>query len=638
MSGIVGYAEHKVPDVAEIVGRMAGVMRHLPHQQIETASPGPGIAAGRLHIGIFNQHPQPVIGAEGQVWLWMCGELYHQQARRQALTTAGQLAADADDTVLALATYLQGGAPALADLEGAFVIAVWDARTGELVVVNDRYGLYPHYYAHTGGTFAFAPEIKGVLAAPRVSRRLDDVAIAQYVRFQQLLGDRTWFDDVKVLPAATILRYDPATDVVTRTRYWDWDQIGMRSNVGLREASEETIRLFQRAIDAMTAGSHRIGIYLSGGLDGRVILGFVRQEIPVQTITFGQAPCRDVVYARELARRARRPNHWFELADGRWVQEYAGLHLALTEGQHSWIHAHGISTFSRARELIDVNLSGWDGGTVFGGFLDAYERDHLYRHAPDEAQLMQRFYDAFTRKFTWPGLTDDEASRLWDRDGMRDLAYESLRAELAQTKHYAPDRRADYFFIQQVDRRQFQYQIVTPRAHIEVRCPFFDYAFIEHIYSLPEHIRATPHHRYEVITRRMPHLALVPHDENNRLPHSNRLIRGAHALTHKVKRRIHRHIAPIFPDRPRLYADYEHYLRTDLRAWAEAILFDPRTLARGLFRPATVRALWERHLAGTELWTIGKIAPLISLELVLRALHDETPVAAPLEREYIMGQ
>jgi hypothetical protein len=47
--------------------------------------------------------------------------------------------------------------------------------------------------------------------------------------------------------------------------------------------------------------------------------------------------------------------------------------------------------------------------------------------------------------------------------------------------------------------------------------------------------------------------------------------------------------------------------------------------ARGLFRPEFVRSLLARHLAGeprAEPYTIGKLAPLVTLEMVWRALVD----------------
>jgi asparagine synthase (glutamine-hydrolysing) len=78
----------------------------------------------------------------------------------------------------------------------------------------------------------------------------------------------------------------------------------------------------------------------------------------------------------------------------------------------------------------------------------------------------------------------------------------------------------------------------------------------------------------------------------------------------------------IFPERTTLYADYENYLREELRDWAEEILYDRRTVERGIFNPTFVRTLMGRHLSGKEQWTIGKIAPIITYEMMLRRLYD----------------
>ncbi|MGE3271794.1 MAG: asparagine synthase-related protein, partial [Chloroflexota bacterium] len=463
-----------------------------------------------------------------------------------------------------------------------------------------------------------------ILAAPGVPRRLDQVSVAQYVRFQQLLGNRTWLEDVRLLPPATILRFRPQDGSLRTERYWDWSRIPDHASITFSEAVEECTRHFQRAVDAMSAPPLRVGVYLSGGLDSRAILGFMRE--PPTTITFGDPRSRDVVYAAELARRAGSRHRWFPMHDGRWVLEQTDLHFALTEGMHSWMHGHGMSTLDEARRLVDVNLSGWDGGTIMGGSIDFY-RDALYREAPSELDLAQRFFDAFCQRFTWPGLTEAEATSLftgatsggWDR-----LAFDSLREELATTRQYRFERRADYFYIEQVLRRSLINQVVFTRSAIEVRCPYFDYPFVDFMYALPDSIRTTPALRRTLMTRRLPHLATVPHEKDDRLPHTNPLRYHAHALRQRAKSWVHRHGLPIFPSRPRLYADYEEYLRTDLRAWAEGILFDPQTVERGLFDQTAVRALWDRHLAGNELWTIGKVAPLITLELVLRAFLDDT--------------
>jgi asparagine synthase (glutamine-hydrolysing) len=90
----------------------------------------------------------------------------------------------------------------------------------------------------------------------------------------------------------------------------------------------------------------------------------------------------------------------------------------------------------------------------------------------------------------------------------------------------------------------------------------------------------------------------------------------------KVQRRLARLVGAQTTEQNTLHSDYERWLRTDLRAWGESILFDQRFLERGLFNPEGIRWLWERHMSGKELWTIGKLAPIMSYELMLREFVD----------------
>lgn len=632
MAGVFGYAsQHASIHPLDIAAAMGEQMRHRPHFQIDAAPAGPSGAMGRIGLGLMNPQPQPRTSTDGQVVITLCGEFYYQEQARRALERAGELSPEADEADYALCVYLGGGVDALAALEGMFVVAVWDDRTGDLWLVNDRFGLYPHYYVHWGSAFAFAPEMKALLAAPGLPRHLDMVAVAQYTRFQQLLGERTWFEDVHLLPPATVLRYRVADDMLLLQRYWDWDQIPTQpDDMTLDEAAEETIRLFERAIVARTQPPLRAGIFLSGGLDGRAILGVARDHVPTSTVTFGAPECRDVLIAKRIARRAGSDHYWVPFHDGRWVLEHGEEHLQLTEGQHSWMHAHGMSALPVAREVMDVNLSGWDGGTILGAFTANPGDDARFRHAPNEATLVSRLFDAFCAEYTWPGLTDEEAGRLYRAPlslGLDTLARESFASEVARTAHYPPPYRSDMFYILQHCRRSTQNMVVFTRSAIEVRCPYFDYDLVSFLFGLPERLRSSLDLQHRVLTKRMPGLARIPNEKTNLPPHSSQALRLTHRAANKLRRSVNR-LAPIFPDHPRLYADYENNLRHELADWGQQILFSPSTLERGLFNPDTVRALWEQHQRGDHLWTIGKVAPLMTLELVLRRFFDTAPASA----------
>ncbi len=611
MSGVFGVVDTRLRwPLAPLLTTMGARMRHQPWYQCETwADPAAGVGLGRLGIGLLNPEPQPVWNADRSVALVLAGEFY----RDQTIVAAPEQ--------WALERYAADGPAFAKNLEGAFVIAVWDVRRRRLLLTNDRFGLYPTYLAHGPGWFFFAPEVKGVLCAPDQPRTLDLVALAEYVRFQHLLGTRTFFEGVAQLEPAVILEYDLADGQMARSQYWSPNDLPHRPNLSFADAAVETGRLLRRAVERLSGDRLRPGVYLSGGLDSRILLGLTTRR-PVTSLTYGAANSRDVHYAARIARAMGSQHHWFDLPTGQWVLDYVDRHLALTEGFHSWVHAHGISTLDAARDWIDVNLSGWDGGTVmgYGGSIEPRQI-----RAADDLALTTYLFELFNQVCTWPGLTEAEEQILYPpalRRQLQGAAFDSLREALRPYLGLRPDIRAELFYVRQHCGRLTHNMMAFYRSHVEVRFPFFDYQLFDFLYSLPSELRGDRVLYRAVLQRETPALALIPYNYDELLPTSRSWLRSAHGLVTKVRHRAQRHWPGLFPARHTLYADYEAYLRGELRPWAESILFDRRVAERGLFEPRSLRALMARHVSGQEQWTIGKIAPLITYEMMLRSLYD----------------
>ena len=623
MSGVLAYGSIRplAPDAsaATVVARMAARATHATWHTVDTIAPAHDLALGacRLSRMASGLHAEPAVN----LWIARTGLILLPDTSPDRPVPAS--GGDADLEVVR-DLYRSGGADALTSLAGEFVLAIWDGRSRELVIVNDRYGLYPHYWTCTGEGFAIAPELKALLLVPSVRATLDPIAIGEYTRFQQLLGERTWFRELRLLPPASVLRFTPGDGRVRIERYWDWSRIGRRRKIRLADAADEIGDRFSRAVSRRVCPGERVGVYLSGGLDSRMILGALAPGTPVTACTYGSAASRDVVLSREVARAAGVEHHVFPLDDGGWVLQHAPLHLALTEGMHAWHHMHGMTTLGWAAETIDVNLTGWGGGTLLAGHLFTRHLQGPRPHATDE-ELLDRLYEAFCHRLTWPGLTDQEAAsvlRQCDGVSLTGLARESLRECLAKTAGHPADRRTHYLYTAEHDRRSTGTLVVFHRAAVEVRCPYFDYELVDAIYELPSAVRLDPRLRRLLLTRRMPRLASIPQDRDWRLPLLGSPRTRWHELGVRVRTRVNRSVYLFAPLPDTLYADYETYLRRDLREWAEDLLLSRRAQARGLFAPDAVRALWERHLSGKELWTIGKIAPLMTIELVLRSLAD----------------
>jgi asparagine synthase (glutamine-hydrolysing) len=616
MSGVFGVANPgRQVDIRVLIGKMTAAMSHRGWFVVDSfVDDVRNLAIGRIGIGIFNQTPQPVWNSSHTVALVMAGEFYN----KDALGKNGH--AESDEQV-ALTLYEKLGDDFVSQLNGAFIIAIWDETRNRLLIANDRFGLYPLFYTCRNGRLIFAPEMKGILCDDTFPRKLDLTALAQYIRFQHLLGERTFFEDIQLLPSASLLVYDLSTASCNVKPYWTFDDIPYRPEVSFDEAVEEAGRLLRRTVQRLSGDAYRPGVYLSGGLDSRTILGMVERR-PVVSLTYGTQNCRDVYYAHRIAKAVGSDHHWFDLPDGEWVREHVDCHLDLTEGFHSWIHAHGISTLPQARQLMDVNLTGWDGGTIMG-HEDSVES--LQVSAVDDAALITRLFYLFNQKYTWPSITEAEESLLYCgpiHKEIQGLAFDSFRAEISGYLDYRSDVRGEYCYIRNHCGRLTQNMITFMRSHVEVRFPFFDYDLFDFLYSLPALLRGHQTLYRAVIQRGTPRLAYIPYDHDELLPTPQPLIRGMHALPIKLKRRFNQHLWAIFPERDTLYVDYENYLRGELRDWAEDILFDRRTVERGIFNPTFLRTLMDRHLSGLEEWTIGKIAPIMTYEMMLRRFCD----------------
>jgi asparagine synthase (glutamine-hydrolysing) len=619
MSGVFGIADpfHKV-DIESLGVSMGRALSHKEWYGVDAyVNSETRVALGRVGIGIFNRLSQPIWDSSHTTALFMAGEIYAASGAKNS----NSLGRPGEEIILDL--YGQVGTSFAKHLNGAFIVAIWDQKRKLLILANDRFGLYPTYFAIYEGRFIFAPEVKAILEDDTFPKKLDMVALAQIMRFQHLLGERTFFEGIQLLPNASVLVFDLSDGTLEINPYWTFSDIHYQPNISFPEAVEEAGRLLRSAVHRLSGDSHRPGVYLSGGLDSRTILGLVEAR-PVVSLTYGVPDSRDVRYARKIAQSVGSDHHYCDLSDPSWIREHVGLHLELTEGFHSWIHMHGISTLEEARRLMDVDLTGWDGGTVMG-HNECIEP--LQHSAVDDIAFTNHLYHLYNQEYTWPSLTESEEISLYAPPLgriLRGVAFDSFREELDPFLDFRPDIRGELFYVASHCRRLTQNFITFTRSHIEVRFPFFDYDLIDFLYSIPAKTRGHRKLYRELIRRETPELARIPFDKEGFLPTTQPFLEGIHKLSLKLLRRFNRHVHPVFREWKTLYVDYENLLRGDLFSWANEILFDPRTIERGIFDQKGLRSLWNRHKSGLEEATIGKIAPVMTYEMMLRRFYDDT--------------
>lgn len=232
---------------------------------------------------------QPMSNADRRYWIVYNGEIYNYPALREELKGLGHAFRTRCDTEVILKAWEQWGADSLARLDGMFAFALYDRLRNRLVLARDRFGVKPLYYRRDGDALTFASEIKGILAGGRSRPAIDPDALVEYFTFQNLFGDQTLFQGVKILAPGAVLEVTPGADPGTAPRRFHVGFPTVDPALGAApRLVEEVAEAFAGAVGRQLIGDVEVGSYLSGGMDSGSIVAVAGRSVPrLTTFTCG---------------------------------------------------------------------------------------------------------------------------------------------------------------------------------------------------------------------------------------------------------------------------------------------------------------------------------------------------------------
>ena len=212
--------------------------------------------------------------AEGCV-LCYNGELYNTPALRRQVEARGVRLTTRTDTEVLLWQLILFGAQALEGLEGIFAFAFWDGRRRELLLVRDRFGVKPLFYARCGDTLLFGSEPKALFAYPGFDPRTDAES------WQELLAlspARTpghgVFAGLKELQGGHLLRFSGGEEQIS-----PWFTLVSRPHTDSYEDTVVRVReLLVGAVRRQLVSDVPLATLLSGGLDSSLITAVAAGE------------------------------------------------------------------------------------------------------------------------------------------------------------------------------------------------------------------------------------------------------------------------------------------------------------------------------------------------------------------------
>ena len=276
------------------------------------------VALGHRRLSIIDLSSaahQPMCNEDGTVWIVFNGEIYNFQEIREILVKKGHFFKSRSDTEVILHSYEEWGVECLSHFRGMFAFAIWDSNLQRLFIARDRLGKKPLVYFRQNGHFAFSSEIKALLHAPGVERRVNDTAIHDYLTYQYIPSPETIFEGINKLPPAHYLLYDRNGNLKIE-RYWRLNfNSTHQTQIDLQELSDRIRTELEESVKLRLISDVPLGAFLSGGVDSSLIVGIMAKLSghPVRTFSIGfeEKDFDELSYARIVSSRFGTEHHEF---------------------------------------------------------------------------------------------------------------------------------------------------------------------------------------------------------------------------------------------------------------------------------------------------------------------------------------
>jgi len=287
-----------------------------------------GLAMRRLAIVGGDSGEQPIWNEDHSVAVVCNGEIYNYQRVREQLEADGHRFSGESDVEVIVHLYEKYQTDCVHYLEGTYAFALWDELRHSVLVVRDRVGVKPIYFAETSEAFLFASEIGALLAHQDLSTDLGDIGLALYHTFRFVPGTYTVLDKIRKLPPGHLAviqhgrlqlrsywqpfvgsggRIDTATDRNSETASRGaagslWRASIQRSKLLAQEIQHAQELLFD-AVQSQVAPAVKASVLLSGGLDSTALLAMMQKATgqAQHTLTVGFERPRGFAERREYS-------------------------------------------------------------------------------------------------------------------------------------------------------------------------------------------------------------------------------------------------------------------------------------------------------------------------------------------------
>ena len=479
-------------------------------------------------------------------------------------------------------------------LNGSYVLSIYDK--GRMIIANDRMGSKNLYYFMNSEKILYSSEIKGILADKSIEPFVNYEAIAEFFNFRFLLGDKTFFKDIRILAPGSIIIVN--SDKIQFKTYYSL-KLNMEQTTRKSQSLNVLLKNFsfvmEKSIKKRIEAKNKIGIFLSGGLDSRLIAGFAKKVADetgkdLISFTFGTKGGWQEKIAKKVSKKLKITNEFYETHSDS-VEKFAEEIVYKGDGDISIEDAHFISHLRTIRSKVDIVLVGLFCSELFGETLGVNELK-----ISSKRELINLLYNGYYSRYSSHSLPFSNDFPL----NIEEVIMKNLIHTVEEIPLSSYDQMAHYWEIMQRDRR-----FILPLSnhmcwYLETRLPFLDNDVIDFAFQLPSELIVKKRFIHAASRKIFPILANIPWEkEKSNVPlHVKGLLRRFYLekkLFHnRTKILIQKVSLGHILFRSKDYRAYDYFLRTKSKKYLIDILI--KKIDANFLNHETVRKIIKEHI------------------------------------------
>lgn len=384
MCGILGFFSTDSYKSFDLLKKMSGLIEHRgPNQNGFYNHNNFFTAHQRLSIhDLTSAGSQPMFSHCGNFVIVFNGEIYNYQFLRTMIESKKCVSwrGVSDTEVLLEAIVTFGFVETLKLLDGMFSFVIHDRITNHVFFARDRFGEKPLYLYQNDIEFAFSSELRAIEAFTD-DLTLNQQAVSTQLQYSYIPDEYSIYNEVtKLLPGHYLtisLVLEDKFSVGNQIKYWSALDAALKfkssSDVLSLDESQIVIEeaLEQSVIDRMSSDVP-LGAFLSGGIDSTCIVSLMQKnsskKINTFSIGFNDENYNEAHHASAVAKILGTEHHELYLEPKDILDVVPKLHQIFDEpfSDSSQLPTFMVSQFAKTK--VSVALTGDGGDELFGGY------------------------------------------------------------------------------------------------------------------------------------------------------------------------------------------------------------------------------------------------------------------------------